>query len=293
MTDIATDLFLDLPRLRSHLVDWGGPANARTILLLHGLNLTSNVGVWNYVAPKLAKHFRVLALDQRSHGLSGVPTDNDYGFAALCEDIHSILAELEIEHPIVVGHSWGADVALQYANSYANSVAGAVMIDGGFVGLNKIMTWSDAEKLQNPLTVGAPLAEIQDQVKYWLGECYRTDLFDLIMAGFELRADNTIAPRLALDSHLKIAHAQWEQDANVLYGGMKSPALFLLCMQPEPRDAFHEQFLGWKSMKKTQIETLMPHAQIEWLTNCIHDVHLQRPELILDKIRNFADGIAL
>jgi hypothetical protein len=41
-----------------------------------------------------------------------------------------------------------------------------------------------------------------------------------------------------------------------------------------------------------QIHVAMPQAQIEWLVDSVHDVPLQRPELITEKIRSFAAALA-
>ncbi len=46
-------------------------------LSLHGLASTSRI--WDLVAPHLAPRFRVVAYDQRGHGLSGKPSSG-YGF---------------------------------------------------------------------------------------------------------------------------------------------------------------------------------------------------------------------
>ena len=36
----------------------------------------------------------------------------------------------------------------------------------------------------------------------------------------------------------------------------------------------------------------MPQARIEWLADSIHDVPLQRPGLVAEKIRGFASALA-
>ena len=48
------------------------PGQGPSILLLHGLASSSHI--WDLVAPRLAPRFRVVAYDQRGHGLSGKPS---------------------------------------------------------------------------------------------------------------------------------------------------------------------------------------------------------------------------
>src|SRR6266545_1920073 len=52
------------------------PSGGPSILLLHGLASSSHI--WDLVAPRLAPRFRVVAYDQRGHGLSGKPSSG-YG----------------------------------------------------------------------------------------------------------------------------------------------------------------------------------------------------------------------
>jgi pimeloyl-ACP methyl ester carboxylesterase len=286
-----TDIFLDLPHLRSHIVDWGGPIDRPTILLIHGL--ASNAKMWNLVAPKLALNYRVVALDQRSHGLTEMPADNDFSFAAVCGDMHLVCNHIGISLPIVAGHSWGCSVALEYATRYADSVAGVVMIEGGFAGMNKVVTWPQFEKMvAPPRWAGTPLVEYLERAKHVWGKYYSAEVLDEIMGNVEVSSDQTVTPRLAYDNQVRIQRATWEQDADTLYAQVKSPALFLPCLPPEPHDPQTKQLTAWKKrMAIPHIQAAIPQAQIDWLDNSLHDVPLQRPNLIAEKIRAFAQAI--
>ena len=55
--------------------DFGG--TGRDLLLLHGLASTSHI--FDLVAPRLTRGFRVVAYDQRGHGESSKPSSK-YGF---------------------------------------------------------------------------------------------------------------------------------------------------------------------------------------------------------------------
>jgi hypothetical protein len=79
----------------------------------------------------------------------------------------------------------------------------------------------------------------------------------------------------------------WEQSTDALYAQLKKPVLFLPCSPPESHDLFAQQFLSWKRKTATHIQTVAPHAKIDWLLDSIHDVPLQRPELIAERISAF------
>ena len=76
-----SDCYIDLRGLPFHYRDWGG--TGRPVLLLHGLASTCHI--WDLVAPLLAEEFRVVALDQRGHGLSAQVEDG-YDFATVSGD---------------------------------------------------------------------------------------------------------------------------------------------------------------------------------------------------------------
>ena len=104
------DCYADLRGLPFHYRDWGG--DGRPVLLLHGLASTCHI--WDLVAPLLAEDFRIAAMDQRGHGQSA-QVEEGYDFATVLGDAAAMIEHLGWERPIVVGHSWGADVALELA----------------------------------------------------------------------------------------------------------------------------------------------------------------------------------
>ncbi len=86
----------------------------------------------SYFAPQFehlaAAGHTVLALDLRGHGESDAPT-GDYSMATLAADVGWLIAELELERPIVVGHSMGGVVAFELARLTPGLPAAIVMID--------------------------------------------------------------------------------------------------------------------------------------------------------------------
>ena len=120
MAPTATDDWMVIGGLRFHYRDWGG--SGIPIVLLHGL--ASTCRIWDLVAPILSDDFAVVALDQRGHGESAKP-DRGYDFATVSGDLHGFIEALKLDSPVIVGHSWGGDVALEYA--VARSAEGPVL----------------------------------------------------------------------------------------------------------------------------------------------------------------------
>ncbi len=83
------------------------------IVLVHGLG--ANLACWYFnVLPALSRCHRVTAYDLRGHGLSTVAASG-YTSAALAADLAEMLGSLGIRRAHLVGHSYGAAIALRTA----------------------------------------------------------------------------------------------------------------------------------------------------------------------------------
>lgn len=107
---MAEEKFIQANGLQFHTLDWGG--HGEWVVLLHGL--ASQAHILDLVAPQLSESLRVIAIDQRGHGLSDKP-DAGYDFASITHDLDQLLTVLDIERATLIGHSWGGNVAVQYA----------------------------------------------------------------------------------------------------------------------------------------------------------------------------------
>jgi pimeloyl-ACP methyl ester carboxylesterase len=97
------------------------------VVMVHGI--TGNLAVWHLnILPQLADRYRVLTYDLRGHGLSSTPPTG-YSLDDMADDLVRLLDALEIEKPVVVGHSYGADVALYLANRNPERVAEVIAIE--------------------------------------------------------------------------------------------------------------------------------------------------------------------
>jgi pimeloyl-ACP methyl ester carboxylesterase len=77
-----------------------------------------------------AKNYRVIVFDRPGFGHSDRPRNVVWTPAAQAELINSALHRLGVPHAIVLGHSWGASVALALALTYPNLVQGLVLASG-------------------------------------------------------------------------------------------------------------------------------------------------------------------
>jgi pimeloyl-ACP methyl ester carboxylesterase len=271
--------------LSLHYRDWGGPG--RPVVLLHGLASTCHI--WDLVAPLLAGEFAVLALDQRGHGQSDRP-DHGYDFETVIGDLHSLISELGLERPIIVGHSWGGDVAMEYAVAYPEVAGGLALIDGGLIEFSNRpgMSLSRAkEELAPPVFNGVTVDELRARARSWpLGSQMSTQLEAILMANFDVLEDGTIRARLARDNHMQIIEALWGHSPSMLCPRVECPVLIMPARQKDKESSMARRFNREEAVARA--EKLLPRSETVWLEDSIHDVPLQRPELVADIIKGRA-----
>ena len=112
---MAQSHMVNLPAGRFQYLSWGvEQTELPAMLLLHGI--TSSAQSWVRVGPALANSYRVYALDQRGHGESIKPAPGSYSLRDTADDALAFLEEIGLEHPVVIGHSWGGATTIVMAS---------------------------------------------------------------------------------------------------------------------------------------------------------------------------------
>jgi len=104
--------------------------NQTAVLLLHGL--ASNMTRWTeFVANStITEHIDILRMDLRGHGHS--MTQTRITMSDWCHDIIQILSAENYSKVIIIGHSLGAQIAMQFAYNYPENTQAIVLIDPVF-----------------------------------------------------------------------------------------------------------------------------------------------------------------
>ena len=102
----STFRYVALPSGRFHLLEWNHNQPREALLLLDGFNQSAHS--WDEFVQRTCNEYRVIALDQRGHGLSMRAADGDYSRQSGVDDVSQLLRHLDIEQCIVVGMSMGA-----------------------------------------------------------------------------------------------------------------------------------------------------------------------------------------
>ncbi|MBV9280654.1 MAG: alpha/beta hydrolase [Chloroflexi bacterium] len=118
------------------------------LLLLHGI--TDNGLCWSRVARDLEQDYDLVMPDARGHGRSG-GIEHGFSIDLLADDVAAIIRALELDWPLVYGHSMGAITAVVVAARYPDHVRAAVLEDPPLL----------------PVGQG-PTDQQQDRVRQWL-----------------------------------------------------------------------------------------------------------------------------
>src|SRR6266851_1027623 len=119
----AQSKFVKVDGARLHFVIKGA---GRPVILIHG-----NPGScqdWARLYTPIASRYQAIAFDRPGHGHSDRPNHRDMTVDIQAQMLHTAVRELQIERPILVGHSWGGALALAYALEFPDDLSGLVLV---------------------------------------------------------------------------------------------------------------------------------------------------------------------
>ncbi|MBQ8493571.1 MAG: alpha/beta hydrolase [Alistipes sp.] len=131
------------------------------VVLLHGWGCDASI--WRPTIELLKGHYRVVAVDFAGFGRSAEPR-SAWGVEEYTRSIEALVAELGIESPTLIGHSFGGRVSIVYASR--NDVARVVLTDAA--GVKPRRSWQYYRKVYTykilkhalPLLIGSRKAQM-------------------------------------------------------------------------------------------------------------------------------------
>ena len=283
--------WLDRDGIRLHYLEWapeGDDAARPAILLLHGLS--SNARYWERVAQHLGR-WRLVALDQRGHGLTGRPPNSPavpdgYAMCALLEDAAFVISELGMAKPVVAGHSWGATVALELVGTRPGVASGLVFIDGPVQSAANLFSWEDAQRImQPPLPRFASFADAVAASRHDFEGTWDDDLEPFVTARVMQDGDSLILT-LTAAARLELLRGLYESQPDVLWPRLEIPAAALLALRSFAR------FSRSTENGLTRLAEIAPRVEVRWF-DTPHDIPLFMPVEVaaeLERVAGLASG---
>ncbi len=269
---LAASRYVEVNGLRLHYLDYG-TEGGRTMLCVHG---GAAHGHWfDFVAAGFTPDHHVLALDLRGHGDSEWADPPVYTFQTYANDLEAFAEKLDLRDFILVGHSMGGMVALNYAALHPGRAAKIVVVD--------TRTLMSADRIAKMREFGAKPAS---------SYASRDELvarYRLEPAGTQKAAPEVIR-HMALQSGREHADGRWRHkfdrsvyamferaDGLPLWERVKIPALLVKGSLSKRIDA---KMVG-------EVRARAPQVEVVEVADADHHVTLDNPRGFVEAVRGF------
>ena len=181
-------------------------------------------------------------------------------------DAGSVIRELGLGRPVVVGHSWGGTVALEVGATLAELVSGVALMDGPIASMSERFSWEDASRMmQPPLPRYRSFEEAYHASRQMLGDAWGEDLQPFVKSGLR-RDGNAWVLTLTAPVRLQILKKLYEFRPEIALAAIDVPLLVGLAANDTALRARKEE--GAKRMHE-----IRPDADIRWYDSR-HDIPL-------------------
>jgi non-heme chloroperoxidase len=115
------------PGVQLEVLDWGG--SGRPLIFLAGSGDTAHR--FDGFAPEFTKQFHVYGITRRGSGASSspAPANGNYSADHLGDDVLAVMKALDIDRPVLVGHSMAGEELSSVGSRFPGKVAGLIYLD--------------------------------------------------------------------------------------------------------------------------------------------------------------------
>lgn len=253
--------------------------------------LTDGIGcdgfAWRYLAPRLAERHRVVHWHFRGHGRSGPPHDRErLSIEDLACDLRVVCRHWNVERPVIVAHSMGVQVALEYYHQNPGGVAALVLMCGTFGRITTTFHGTDLlDQMLPGLIRGAQM--FPGVARAVWGRVPAALAFRVACAGRELDRDRIQeedfqrywehAALMDPDVFLRMLRRAGEHDARGFLTTVDVPTLVVAA----EHDTFTPMALA------DEMANAIPHAEIEVIDEASHAAPVEQPDRIAERLEDF------
>ncbi len=248
------------------------------VVLLHGLSQQRDY--WLPVVHRMRRG-PIACLDQRGHGVSDADVTADFSLTACAQDVHSVLEALAWPRAIIVGHSWGAAVALRFAAAFPEHTAVCVLVDGGLWGPRDLGDRAVVRESLRPPALRIPEDELWKLVRSGeLGPYWTDEVQVALQRTFVTDADGLIRTRIGMERHMAVLDGLLDAEPGRDLAVIRKTQTPVWVLSAEPRPTSEDS--PWVGAREKAVESIMhrPHVTTLRMVGAIHDVPLQWPDLV-------------
>lgn len=122
---------IDVDGLQVHYAEVG---DGEPLVLLHGNGSMLQDFMSSGFVQAAAKRYRVIAFDRPGYGYTERPRSTIWTPSAQADLLRTALQQIGVSHSLVLGHSWGASVAIALALDHPDMVRGLILESGYYYG---------------------------------------------------------------------------------------------------------------------------------------------------------------
>lgn len=239
------------------------------VLLIHGIGSSS--ADFNPVIKQMAAFCQPITIDLRGHGASGQPASG-YHYQDYIRDLDIVLADLQMENPIIVGHSLGGIITLMWAAMNPDIPRALLIEDSPLRSGGDFREAFDGWLMLNALPQAAARAWYESKNYHWSAELLDQRSFDMV---------NTA--RAAIEELRELSLANNGLDSFATISAITAPLLFLQG-DPETGSMVMPDDLA-------ALQQRLPQMEVEQFTGAGHTIHRSHPNEWLERVRNFIEAL--
>lgn len=246
--------------------------DGHAFLCVHGL--ASNRRLYDEVASLLAERgFGVFSVDLRGHGQSSAP-ETGYDLATAVADLTSLLDQVPwLGRPVVVGQSWGGNVAVELGIALGpDRCRSVVALDGGTIELQESFpTFEACLATLDPPDLSDLTPEQLRQVIRELHPDFSAQGVEAELANFAV-VDGRLRPHLDRRHHHEILADLWAHRPSQRWAHLRVPLLLV----PAPTTGTDQGEAKLAAARRAR-ELARGPVVIEVFADADHDLHVQQP----------------
>jgi pimeloyl-ACP methyl ester carboxylesterase len=203
----------------------------------------------------------------------------------LLDDVTFVISQLRLAQPVVVGHSWGATVALELVGTRPGTASGLVFIDGPVQSAANLFSWEEAQTLMQPPLPRFRTFEdaVADSRRDFEG-AWDQDLESFVKARIVPEGDALVLT-LTAPVRLELLRGLYDSQPDVLWPRVDVPAVALLARHG-PARVSRSREVGAKRLLE-----LAPKVEIRWFDSP-HDIPLFMPAEVASAVEHVASLVA-
>ena len=239
------------------------------LIIIHGL--FGSLDNWMTFAKTMSEKYEVYLIDARNHGQS--PHSNVFNIQVMADDLKEFIEEHQLINSIILGHSMGGKIAMQFAINYPSKVDKLIVADIA----------PKAYPVHHELIIEGLQALDFNVIKTRnaADEKLSTYIPDFSVRQFLLKNLYWIEKeRLAFRFNLEVIAKNIENVGEAISVNKKyfsNPTLFV-------RGDKSNYILD---SDREEIKSIFPKAVIGTIKNSGHWIHAEQPEAFLSMVKNF------